>query len=69
MDGKTLHSKLRTGDFPDFDAILKSVKSMLLNSVPTKFDVLRLVFFIQRFPPESMMRAWWVVAVFKTTLP
>jgi selT/selW/selH-like putative selenoprotein len=28
VNGKTLHSKLKTGDFPDFDAILKAVKSM-----------------------------------------
>jgi selenoprotein W-related protein len=28
VNGKTLYSKLRTGDFPDFDAILKAVKSM-----------------------------------------
>ena len=28
VNGKTLHSKLRTGDFPDFEAILKAVKSM-----------------------------------------
>jgi len=28
VNGTILHSKLKTGDFPDFDAILKTVKSM-----------------------------------------
>jgi selenoprotein W-related protein len=28
VNGNTIYSKLQTGDFPDFDAILKAVKSM-----------------------------------------
>jgi selenoprotein W-related protein len=28
VNGKILHSKLKTGDFPDFDEILEAVKSM-----------------------------------------
>ena len=28
VNGKQLYSKLETGDFPDFNAIVKTVKSM-----------------------------------------
>ena len=28
VNGKLLYSKLQTGDFPDFNAIVKTVKSM-----------------------------------------
>jgi selT/selW/selH-like putative selenoprotein len=28
VNGKTLYSKLETGDFPDFNAIFKAVQSM-----------------------------------------
>ena len=28
VNGKTIHSKLQTGEFPDFDAIVKQVKSL-----------------------------------------
>ena len=29
VNGKKIYSKLETGEFPDFDAILKSVKAKL----------------------------------------
>ena len=29
VNGRKIHSKLETGEFPDFDAILKAVKAKL----------------------------------------
>ena len=66
--GIQLYSKLQTGDFPDFDAILKAVKSMCLIPALPKFYLRQSCLSVPAVCPESDA-CLVVVAVFKTVAP